>query len=150
MDRVEAAAEQAGLRAVAVERDAEREHLAGLDEFRRMGDVLGRHEVEGADLVVLAPASPVRELLGRLLDCSSPDLDIHRTISSMRTRAAAKFGAGYWPAAARASTAVSSRAECAGGAGCARLRPCRVRAAPGPGGAGYPCGWRRRGAAGRR
>ena len=60
VDRVEAAAEQAGLRAVAVERNAEREHLAGADQARGLDDVLGRDVVERADLVVLAPAAPVR------------------------------------------------------------------------------------------
>ena len=42
VDRIEAPAEQAGLRAVAVERDAEREHLAGADQARGLDDVLGR------------------------------------------------------------------------------------------------------------
>ena len=63
VDRIEAAAEQAGLRAVAVERDAEREHLAGADQACGVDDVLGHDMVERADLVVLAPAAPVLELL---------------------------------------------------------------------------------------
>ena len=40
VDRIEAAAEQAGLRAVAVERNAEREHLAGADQLAGVDDVL--------------------------------------------------------------------------------------------------------------
>ena len=52
MDRIETAAEQAGLRAVAVERDAERENLAGADQAGGFDDVLGAHVVERADLVV--------------------------------------------------------------------------------------------------
>ena len=77
VDRIEAAAEQAGLRAVAVERNAEREHLAGADQARRLDDVLGRDVVERPDLVVLAPAAPVPKLLGRFPDRLLPDLDIH-------------------------------------------------------------------------
>src|SRR5712671_2842566 len=83
VDRVETPAEQAGLRAVAVERNAEREDLAGADQLGRIGDVLGRDVIEGADLVVLAPAAPVRQLLGRLFDRGFSDLDVHRTISSI-------------------------------------------------------------------
>ena len=59
VDRVEAAAEQAVLRAGLVERDAEREHLAGPDQARGLDDVLRRDVIERADLVVLAPAAPV-------------------------------------------------------------------------------------------
>ena len=40
VDRIEAAAEQAVLRAVAVERNAEREHLAGANEACRLDDIL--------------------------------------------------------------------------------------------------------------
>ena len=39
VDRIEAPAEQAGLRAGAVERNAEREHLAGLDQLAGFDDV---------------------------------------------------------------------------------------------------------------
>ena len=77
VDRIEAAAEQAGLRAVAVERDAEREHLAGADQACGLDDVLGGDVVERADLVVLAPAAPVLELLGGFADRLLPDLDVH-------------------------------------------------------------------------
>ncbi len=77
VDRIEAAAEQAVLRAFAVERNAEREHLAGADQARRLDDVLRGDVVERADLVVLAPAAPVRELLGGLGDRLFADLDIH-------------------------------------------------------------------------
>ena len=40
VDRIEAAAEQTGLRPVGVERNAERKHLAGADEARGFDDVL--------------------------------------------------------------------------------------------------------------
>src|SRR5262249_46329956 len=78
MDRVEATAEQSGLRAAAVEWDAEREHLAGVDQLARRDDVLRRDVIERADLVVLAPAAPVRELLGGFLDRLAAHCDIHR------------------------------------------------------------------------
>jgi len=77
MDRIESAAEQAGLRAVAVERDAEREHLAGADQARRLDDVLGGDVVERSDLVLLTPAAPVPELFGGFPDRLFPDLDVH-------------------------------------------------------------------------
>src|SRR5262249_37945412 len=77
MDRIEAAAEQAGLRAVGVERDAEREHLADADQARCLDDVLGAHVVERPDLVVLTPTLPVLELPGGLPDRLFPDLDVH-------------------------------------------------------------------------
>src|SRR5260221_5172689 len=77
VDRVEAAAEQSGLRAFAVERNAEREHLAGLDQAGGLGDVLGSHVVERADVVILAPTAPVRQLLGGLLDRLLADFDVH-------------------------------------------------------------------------
>ena len=82
VDRVEAAAEQAGLRPGLVERNAEREHLAGADQARRLDDVLGAHVVERADLVVLAPAAPVRQLLGGLGDRLLADLDVHGAFPS--------------------------------------------------------------------
>ena len=82
VDRIEAAAEQAGLRAVAVERNAEREHLAGLDQLRGVDDVLGRDVVERADVVVLAPAAPVRELLRGFFDRLLADLDVHDSARS--------------------------------------------------------------------
>ena len=81
VDRVEAPAEQAGLRAVAVERDAEREHLAGADQARGVHDVLRRDVIERADLVVLAPPSPVRQLLRGFGDRLSANLDVHRPSS---------------------------------------------------------------------
>ena len=68
VDRIEAAAEQAVLRSAGVERDAEREHLAGADQARGLDDVLRRDVVERADLVVLAPAAPVLELFRRFGD----------------------------------------------------------------------------------
>src|SRR5262245_18583183 len=78
VDRIEAAAEQTGLRAVAVERDAECEHLASADQAGGLDDVLGAHVVERADLVVLAPAAPVLELLRRFGDRLPTHLDVHR------------------------------------------------------------------------
>src|SRR5215510_10053272 len=62
---------------VAVERNAEREHLSGADEARRLDDVLGLDVVERADLVVLAPAAPILELLRRLCDRLEAHLDVH-------------------------------------------------------------------------
>jgi hypothetical protein len=59
VDRIPAAAEQAGLRALPVERNAEREHLAGADQARRPHDVLRHDVIERADLIVFAPAPPV-------------------------------------------------------------------------------------------
>ena len=63
VDRIEAAAEQAVLRARGVERNAKRKNLAGADQARRVDDVLRRDLVERADLVVLAPAPPIAQLL---------------------------------------------------------------------------------------
>src|SRR5262249_45956717 len=78
VDRIEAPAEEAGLRTVAIERDAGREYLSGANEARCLDDVLGLHVVERADLIVLAPAAPVLELVGRLADRLLTNLDIHR------------------------------------------------------------------------
>src|SRR6185437_12367001 len=39
--------------------------------------VLRPHVIERADLVVLAPAAPVAELLARFGDCLAPHLDVH-------------------------------------------------------------------------
>jgi len=82
VDRIETPAKQAGLWSFAVERDAERERLAGADQARGLDDVLRRDVVERADLVVLAPASPVRELLGGLGDRLFADLDVHEAFPS--------------------------------------------------------------------
>jgi len=57
--------------------NAEREYLAGANEARRLDDVFRPHVVERTDLVVLAPASPVLELLRRFGDRLAADLDIH-------------------------------------------------------------------------
>ena len=81
VDRIEAAAEQAGLRPGAVERNAEREHLAAADQACRLDDVFRRDVVEGADVVVFAPAPPVAELLGSLVDRLFADLDVHEAAS---------------------------------------------------------------------
>src|SRR5262249_10000135 len=77
MDRIEASSEQARLRAVAVERDAEREHLAGADQTSRLDDILRPDLVERADLVVLAPAPPILELLRSLGNRLLAHLDVH-------------------------------------------------------------------------
>src|SRR5689334_7665750 len=82
MDRIEASAEQPGLRTGAVEGDTERENLAGADQARRLYDVLGRHVIERADLVVLAPTAPVLELLRCLGDRLFADLDVHNAVPS--------------------------------------------------------------------
>ena len=81
VDRIPAAAEQAGLRAVAVERDAERKDLAGADQARRADDIFRRNVVERADLIVFAPAAPILELLGRFGDGLFADGDIHPDVS---------------------------------------------------------------------
>src|SRR5262249_59530910 len=73
----EASSEQARLRAVAVERDAEREHLAGADQTGGLDDILRPDLVERADLVVLAPAPPILELLRRLGNRLLAHLDVH-------------------------------------------------------------------------
>src|ERR1700722_14969090 len=71
------ARKQAGLRSIAIERNPEREHLAGADQRRRLDDVFGLDVVEGADLVVGAPAAPVPELLRGLRDRLLADGDVH-------------------------------------------------------------------------
>ena len=83
VDRIETAAEQAVLRALGVERNAERKNLAGADQARSLDDVLRRDLIERSDLVVLAPAAPVPELLRRLGDRLPIDLDIHLSPSLM-------------------------------------------------------------------
>src|SRR6266478_4786638 len=77
MDRIEASSEQAGLRAVAVERDAERKHLAGADQTSGLDDILRPDVVERADLVVLAPAPPILQLLRRLGNRLLARFDVH-------------------------------------------------------------------------
>src|SRR5204863_2466042 len=77
VDRIEASAEQAGLRSVAVEWDAEREHLAAANETGGGDDILGTHVVERADLVVLAPAPPILELLRGLRDRLPTHFNVH-------------------------------------------------------------------------
>src|SRR6202035_3702540 len=78
MDRVEAAAEQAVLRPVGVERNTERENLAGANEARGLDDVLRRDLVQRADVVVFAPAAPILELLRGRGDRLFSELDVHR------------------------------------------------------------------------
>src|SRR6185437_2575080 len=70
--------EEAVLRAVAVERDTEGEHLAFADQLGGFHDVVGRDVVQRAALVVLAPAAPVRQLFRGLGDGRLVDLDVHR------------------------------------------------------------------------
>src|SRR5215475_3177955 len=77
VDWIEAPSEQAGLRAVAVERDAERKHSAGADQTRSLDDILGRDVVERADVVVLAAAAPILELLRSLGDRLLAHFDVH-------------------------------------------------------------------------
>src|SRR5262249_2319744 len=60
-----------------VERNAEREPLSGANQARGFDDVLRRDMIEGADMVVFTPPAPVFELLRRLGDCLSTDLDVH-------------------------------------------------------------------------
>ena len=122
VDRIEAAAEQAGLRAVAVERNAEREHLAGADQARGLDDVLGRDVVERADLVVLAPAAPVRSFFGGLLDRLLAHLDVHRSLSRICPRSA--------PSADRTERAMLTVVERWRIAARHALRPCGKRLNP--------------------
>src|SRR5215469_7942263 len=77
MDRIEAPAEQSGLRSVDVERNTKREHLSSTDQARRLDDVLRGHMIERADLVVFSPPAPVFQLLRCFGDCLSTDLDVH-------------------------------------------------------------------------
>ena len=77
VNRVEAAAEQAVLRTLGIERHAQREHLAGSDQLGGVDDVLRRDVIERADMVFLAPAAPVGQLLGGFSDGFPPDLDVH-------------------------------------------------------------------------
>src|SRR5262249_6650857 len=103
VDRVEAAAEEAGLRTGAVERNAERKHLAGADQARGLDDVFRPHVIERADLVVLAPPAPVLELVGGLLDRLSSDLDVHQSLSRLPVMQGANcahfflMALGLWP-----------------------------------------------------
>ncbi|MFZ0777218.1 MAG: hypothetical protein WAM74_12080, partial [Xanthobacteraceae bacterium] len=82
VDRVEAAAKQPVLRTVAIERDAERENLAGTNEACRFDDIFRPDLVERADVIVLAPTPPVLELLCRFGDGLFADLDIPGDIPS--------------------------------------------------------------------
>src|SRR5262249_46015195 len=82
VDRIEAPSEQAGLRAVAVERDAERKHLADADQTGGLDDILGPDVVERADLIILAPAAPILELLRSLSDRLLAHFDVHLRFSS--------------------------------------------------------------------
>ena len=77
VDRVPAAAEQAALRPAGIERDPEGEHPAVPDQPGGGDDVLGADMVQRADLVVLAPAAPILELLGGVIDRRATLGDIH-------------------------------------------------------------------------
>ena len=68
MDGVPALAEQAALRSASAQWDAEGKDLAALDQFGRGDHVGGRHVVERADLVVLAPTPPIGQRLEGLID----------------------------------------------------------------------------------
>ena len=63
----------AALRAVVVEVERERDHLALLHQLRRGDDVLRPRVVERADLVVGAPLAPVLVLLGGVAEVLSRD-----------------------------------------------------------------------------
>ena len=65
------------LRPAIVERDAHAEDAAFLDEFRRIVDLRRSDVVQRADLVVLAPADPVRKFLARFGNGRAADLDVH-------------------------------------------------------------------------
>jgi len=64
-----------------IQRNPERKDLATANQSRRTDDVFKLDVVEGADLVVLAPAAPVLELLSRLGDRFFADGNIHRGCS---------------------------------------------------------------------
>src|SRR3984893_7377809 len=81
MDGIEASSEEAGLRAVAVEGDAERKHLARADQACGLDDVLRRDVVERADLIVFAPAAPVAALIFCFRDRLLSDIDVYRIFS---------------------------------------------------------------------
>jgi len=106
VDRIPAAAEQARLRSIAIERNAEREHLAGADKRGGLDDVLRLDVVEGSDLVVRAPATPVLELLRGLRDRLLVDGDIH----GRSLRCAVSIGRGIL---ARATAKVYTSPACA-------------------------------------
>src|SRR5262249_59210550 len=57
--------------------DAERKHLAGADQTGGLDDILRPDLVERADLVVLAPAAPILELLRSLGNRLLAHLDVH-------------------------------------------------------------------------
>src|SRR5262245_63577836 len=82
MDRIEAPTEQPGLRAGAIEGDAKRKDLTGPDQARRLHDVLGCYVIKSADLIVLAPTTPVLELLRCFGDRLLADLDVHKAVPS--------------------------------------------------------------------
>src|SRR6476660_1403022 len=77
VDRIEASTEQASLWTGTIEWNAKGKYLAGADQARRLNNVLGGNVIEGADLVFLAPASPVFEFLCGFGDRLFADLDIH-------------------------------------------------------------------------
>jgi hypothetical protein len=94
VDRIPAAAEQSGLRARSVERNAEREHLAGANQAHRPHDVLGQDVIERADLIVFAPAPPVFEFLGSVCDRLPADRDVHSGALPPTCSASHVFGPG--------------------------------------------------------
>ncbi len=83
MDRIEAAAEEARLRAAGVERNAEREYPARSNELCCLDDFRRANVVERADLIALAPAAPVGKLLRCLLDRLAADADVHANSSEI-------------------------------------------------------------------
>ncbi len=98
-DRVDAPA--AGLRAVAVERDAEVEDGAPLHQLGRRRHALRRDQVDGALLVVVAPAAPVAVALADLAEVLDHDVSSFAggvtgglaaaTVTSVRTPCPARW-----------------------------------------------------------
>src|SRR5262249_21718698 len=125
VDRIPASA-QARLRPLIVERNAQREHLAGLDQGRGLDDVLGPYVVERADLVVLAPTAPVLELVRRFGDRLLSDRYVHgvppmnrRAESASRSLRRADIGAAgrkrkAWGAGSRFVTLTLWLVRCVG------------------------------------
>lgn len=93
VDRVPAPAEQAVLRAGAVERDAHGEHRAAADQPGGGGHVGRLDVVEGADLVGGAPAAPVAQRLGGGIDGGPACGDVHARVPVPAPLEAAVLGA---------------------------------------------------------
>ena len=87
---------QAGLGPRAIERNAKRKNLAGSDQARSLHDIFGSDMVQGADLIILAPSSPVLQFLCGFGDRLFADLDVHEELpSGFLSFRGVKFAASY-------------------------------------------------------